>query len=40
MRFKSIKSILDAGLDEPVAETEPTPSAPAHANIRGADFYK
>ena len=40
VRFKSIKSILDAGLDKPAAEIEPIPSAPAHANIRGADYYE
>ncbi len=40
MRFKSIKSILDAELDKPAAETDPTPSALALANIRGADYYE
>ena len=39
-RYRTVSNILGAGQDrlplEPPAETNPTP---AHANIRGADYY-
>lgn len=40
IRYKSIKNILDAGLDQPTPEAIPTDPLPAHANVRGADYYR
>lgn len=40
IRYKSVKQILDAGLDQPTQETIPTEPLPAHANVRGADYYR
>jgi transposase len=39
VRYKSIKLILDAGLDLPPSETVPADPRPAHANVRGADYF-
>ena len=39
VRYRSIKHILEAGLDKPASETAPTEPLPAHANVRGADYY-
>jgi transposase len=39
--YKSVKSILGAGLDQVAAEELPTLRLPAtHAHIRGADYYR
>ncbi len=39
--YKSVKSILDSGLDKlpPKAETSQTLTLPFHSNIRGSDYY-
>jgi hypothetical protein len=40
--YKSIKSILQTGLDRQPLETEPLPAAYSgeHANVRGAGYYR
>ena len=39
-RYKSIRSILENGLDrEALPETKPAP-AMMHANLRGSDYYQ
>lgn len=39
--YQSVKSILATGLDQaPVPEQEALPLLPAHANIRGRDYYR
>jgi transposase len=39
--YQSVKSILAAGLDHAdLPAQEPLPSVPAHANIRGRDYYR
>jgi hypothetical protein len=40
--YRSIKSILQTGLDRQTLETEPVPAAYnfEHANVRGASYYR
>lgn len=38
--YRSVKSILEHGLDRTPVETPPTaPATPGHENVRGADYY-
>jgi len=39
IRYKSIKHILDAGLDAAIADVNPA-ALPAHANVRGAEYFQ
>ncbi len=38
--YKTIKKILDEGLDKQVIEENESPNMPQHDNIRGVDYYK
>jgi transposase len=37
--FRSLKSVLDRGLDRQSVEPTPTPEVPTHANVRGATYF-
>jgi len=40
LSFKSMKSILEKGLDRMPMKAAPQPVSPIHANIRGSDYYR